>query len=81
MKVSRVCKLPHSHSQINVTLEYYKKVTNGDVMRAMFPNLRVHETKGSVVVFGEEYEFQHHYPTSWWNALYMGVFVNETKDL
>ena len=71
----------HSSTKIIVCFDAHKRLTNGDVMRAMFPNLCIHETKGSVVVFGEEYEFQHHYPTSWWNALYMGVCLDETKDL
>ena len=77
MKMNWIC----SSTKISVYFETHKRMTNGDVMKAMFPNLRVHETNGSVIVFGEEYEFQHHYPTSWWNALYMGVYLGETKDL
>jgi len=44
--------------------------TNGDVIKTMFPQLKINIFPDMVIVFGEDYVFQHHYPIEWWNAPY-----------
>lgn len=52
-----------------------KNATNGDMIKAMFPNLRIticSEAKPTpyVMVIGEHYEFNNTYPLDWWDAPY-----------
>ena len=51
-------------------IELHKNVTNGDVIKTMFPQLKVNIFPDMVIVFGEDYIFQHYYPIEWWNAPY-----------
>lgn len=44
--------------------------TNGDMIKVMFPQLKIRILPDMVIVFGEDYEFQHHYPIEWWNSPY-----------
>lgn len=44
--------------------------TNGDMIKAMFPQLKIRILPDMVIVFGEDYAFQHHYPIDWWNSPY-----------
>lgn len=44
--------------------------TNGDVIRAMFPNLKITMMDDIVSVMGQHYEFNNFYPLDFWNALY-----------
>lgn len=52
-----------------------KGATNGDMIKAMFPNLIItvcSEAKPIpyVMVIGENYEYNLTYPLDWWNAPY-----------
>lgn len=44
--------------------------TNGDIIKTMFPRLKIKIPQDMVVTFGENYEFQNIYPIEWWNAKY-----------
>lgn len=53
-------------------VEIAGNLTNGDVIKAMFPqfDIRIFSETGIVLVFGENKKFQHFYPIEWWNAPY-----------
>lgn len=48
--------------------------TNGDVIKTIFPNMRItvfyNSTVPYVMVIGENGEFNNTYPLTWWNSLY-----------
>ena len=51
-------------------IEIPDNVTNGDMIKAMFPNLKITVCEFYVQVIGETYEFCNTYPLKWWNAEY-----------
>lgn len=55
---------------LNRCVEIPDNATNGDVIKAMFPNLKITKMNDSVSVMGEYYEFNNFYPFDFWNAPY-----------
>lgn len=54
--------------------------TNGDIIKTMFPRLKIRILPEMVMVFGENYEFQHNYPIEWWNAKYKEKVRNKDEQ-
>ena len=49
-------------------IEIPEGATNGDMIKALFPEDRITELNDCILVIGSEYQYQHHYPKDWWNA-------------
>lgn len=47
-----------------------REMTNGEKLKATFPNLKIMLLESYVQVMGKNYEFSNVYPLKWWNAEY-----------
>lgn len=56
-------------------IEKLEPLTNGEVLKALFPNMKVHEYTEKVVLngLGDEFQIQSMAWKNWWNAPYKGV--------
>ncbi len=53
----------------------FDEMTNGEVIKALFPNMKVHEYTEKVVLngLGDEFQIQSMAWKNWWNAPYKRV--------
>ncbi len=52
-----------------------QKITNGDVIKAMFPNIEIEQIEDIIDVYGMS-KCRVTYDTDWWNALYKAESEN-----
>ena len=52
-----------------------REITNGEVLKALFPNMKVHEYIEKVVLngLGDEFQIQSMAWKNWWDSPYKGV--------
>ena len=73
-KVADGAVLPKGHGDLKdaeAVLTIPDNPTNGDMIKALFPEDRITELNDCILVIGSEYQYQHHYPKDWWNAPYI----------